>query len=69
VVNNTDPGSVTVVGTGDRQVLNTIGVGTCPTSVAVTQGGHQAYVTNTGVGAICASEGNTVSVLSTQADN
>jgi len=64
VVNNTQPGSVTVIRTRDRQVVNTVDVGVCPTTVAISTNGHRAYVTNTGVGAICAVAQNTVSVLS-----
>jgi DNA-binding beta-propeller fold protein YncE len=65
VVNNTQPGTVSVVTTRDLTVLTTVPVGMCPTSVAVTpDDGHDAYVTNTGEGATCAANQNTVSVLS-----
>jgi YVTN family beta-propeller protein len=66
VVNNSEPGSVTVVRRRDRQVVETVAVGVCPTDVAVTPTGREAYVTNTGVGAICSVSENTVSVLSIQ---
>ena len=69
VVNNSQPGTVSVVRTRDRQVTDTVNVGVCPTDVAVTPDGHEAYVTNTGVGAICQVEENTVSVLSVRMDD